>query len=194
MPKTSEEIRNFIISEAGKRFSRYGLSKTTIDDIAKSVHMGKSSLYYYFPGKEEIFKAVLEKETEVFKGKVQQAMAREESPRGRFRAYALTRMQCFRDLVNVYAALKEDYLRQYAFIQELRQDYDRQEVELVKQILADGVGQGHLVVEDLELTSSTIVAAIKGLEYAWAVEASGEKLEKNMDKMLEVLFYGLHKR
>lgn len=36
-------------------FQKYGLEKTTLDDIAKVVGLNKASLYYYYKNKEDIF-------------------------------------------------------------------------------------------------------------------------------------------
>jgi AcrR family transcriptional regulator len=46
-----EEFRRKVIVTAGKIFSRYGFKKTTMDEIAKALKMGKSSIYYYFESK-----------------------------------------------------------------------------------------------------------------------------------------------
>ena len=51
-----------LIEAAGVTFSRFGYRKTTMDDIAFAAGKGKSSLYYYFKNKEEVFEAVVEKE------------------------------------------------------------------------------------------------------------------------------------
>ena len=42
------EIRDQIVSTAAQIFSRFGFKKTTMDDIAKGMRKGKSSIYYYF--------------------------------------------------------------------------------------------------------------------------------------------------
>jgi AcrR family transcriptional regulator len=38
-----------------------------MDDVAHAVGKGKSSIYYYFNSKEDIFKAVIEYEAEILK-------------------------------------------------------------------------------------------------------------------------------
>ncbi|OYW78704.1 MAG: TetR family transcriptional regulator, partial [Sphingobacteriia bacterium 32-37-4] len=44
-----EEIfKEDIIREAQKLFQAYGLKKTTMEDIAKALGKGKSTLYYYY--------------------------------------------------------------------------------------------------------------------------------------------------
>ncbi|MCK4357400.1 MAG: helix-turn-helix transcriptional regulator, partial [Candidatus Cloacimonetes bacterium] len=41
-----------ILKVAGNIFAKFGLKKTTMDEIAKLARMGKSTLYYYFKSKE----------------------------------------------------------------------------------------------------------------------------------------------
>ena len=43
-----------ILAVAEKFFARFGIRKTTMDEIAKMARIGKSTLYYYFKSKEDI--------------------------------------------------------------------------------------------------------------------------------------------
>jgi len=61
VPK-DDHIREEILEEAQKLFRQFGLKKTTMEDIAKAMGKGKSTLYYYFCSKEDIFDAVILKE------------------------------------------------------------------------------------------------------------------------------------
>lgn len=47
--------REQIIKAARKLFKQYGFKKASMSDIALMVHKSKSSIYYYFKSKEEIF-------------------------------------------------------------------------------------------------------------------------------------------
>ena len=57
--KISEEKHQLILNAAQKRFAHFGISKTSMEDIAADIGLSKSSLYYYFTTKEDIFKAVI---------------------------------------------------------------------------------------------------------------------------------------
>ena len=57
--------RENILKIAREIFSKYGFKKTTLDDIANAVRKGKSSLYYYFESKEDLFQAVILKEVNI---------------------------------------------------------------------------------------------------------------------------------
>jgi AcrR family transcriptional regulator len=192
--KKSEEKKNILLQIAQNIFARFGLFKTTVDEIAKAARMGKSSIYYYFRSKEDIFKAVLEKELRILKEKIAKAIAESRSPQEKLKNFIVTRMKYVKELANIYSALKDEYLRHYEFIQKLRQNYDIEEINIIKKILQEGINQKVFFIKDLELTSFAIATAIKGLEYDWAIRIEEKDLEEGIDKLLEVLFYGLIKR
>jgi len=190
----SVEKKNILLQVAQSIFARFGLFKTTVDEIAKNARMGKSSIYYYFKSKEDIFKAVLEKELKTLREKITTAIAEAKSPQEKLRKFIITRMKYTKELANIYGALKDEYLRHYAFIQKLRENYDSEEINTVKNILQEGIKQRVFFIKDLELTSFAIGTAIKGLEYDWAIRVGEKELEENIDSLLEVLFCGITKR
>jgi AcrR family transcriptional regulator len=57
--KTEEEIKAEIKEAARHLFMKYGFFKTTMEDIAKAVKKGKSTLYYYYKSKDEVFLDVI---------------------------------------------------------------------------------------------------------------------------------------
>ena len=69
-----DEFKKRVIITAGQIFSHYGFRKTTMDEIADALKMGKSSIYYYFKGKEEIFEAVILYEAEVLRSELSRAI------------------------------------------------------------------------------------------------------------------------
>jgi len=49
--ETSDHKKQYIIEAALKRFSHFGINKTTMSEIAEDVAVSKANLYYYFPDK-----------------------------------------------------------------------------------------------------------------------------------------------
>ncbi len=54
--QTYSPKREEIIKAAEKRFVRHGLQKTTIEEIARDLRIGKTTLYHYFKTKDDLFK------------------------------------------------------------------------------------------------------------------------------------------
>jgi AcrR family transcriptional regulator len=55
----SDPVYQQIMEAAHLLFQRFGYKKTTMEDIAREAGKGKSSLYYYFKTKEEIFRETM---------------------------------------------------------------------------------------------------------------------------------------
>lgn len=54
-----EAVKNFIIQKAREIFEKNGFGDTKIEDIANSAGISKPTLYNYFSGKDDIFRAVV---------------------------------------------------------------------------------------------------------------------------------------
>ncbi len=57
------ERKEQIIKAALKRFVKHGLHKTTLDEIARDMRIGKATLYYYFSSKDELYQKTVLYET-----------------------------------------------------------------------------------------------------------------------------------
>jgi AcrR family transcriptional regulator len=62
----AKERKQQIIRAAVKRFARHGLGKTTLDEIARDIRIGKATIYHYFESKDELFFASLKWEADQF--------------------------------------------------------------------------------------------------------------------------------
>ena len=172
-------------------FGLFGFRKTTMDEIAQAAHKGKSSIYHYFKSKEQIFQAVVEKESYVLKEEITKAIKQQDTPQKKLRAYVMTRMQILNRLANYYSALRDEYLEHYSFIEKLREKHLKDEVKMIKQILKKGVEQGIFSIENLELTAQAIVTALKGFEYPCIMENDVSKTKRSVDSLLGTLFHGI---
>jgi AcrR family transcriptional regulator len=189
-----DEIRSKIVSVAAKIFTRYGYKKTTMDEIAAACRKGKSSIYYYFISKEDIFRAVVEQEAEELKRDLFKEVLKIEDPIEQLRTYILFRMHKMKTLTNFYTALKSDYLDHLEFIEKIRKKYDQNEVKIVTEILQKGIKDNKFVIEDPALSAVAIVTAMKGLEIPLFINKDHGNIEDRLDNLIKFLFYGLVKR
>ena len=189
-----DQIRDDIISVAAKIFTRFGYKKTTMEEIAMASRKGKSSIYYYFSSKEDIFRAVVEKEAEELRKDLKSAINEEDNPINQLKKFILFRMHKLKTLTNFYTALKSDQLAHFEFIEEMRKEYDQDEVELVKEILKTGVEKGRFVIDDPDLAAVALVTAMKGLEIPLFINKKHGRIEDRLENLIQFLFYGLIKR
>lgn len=61
-----DTVRERILITSEAVFLRFGLEKTTLEDLGREAGLNKTSLYYYYPNKEEIFYAIVRKQCNFF--------------------------------------------------------------------------------------------------------------------------------
>lgn len=186
--------KEHILNIAQRIFARFGIRKTTMDEIARLARMGKSTLYYYFKNKEEIFAEVIHKESAIVKRKLEEAVSRAKTPQEKISAYVLTRMKHLKELSNYYTTLTDEYLDHLSFVEKEREEFTQYEMASLKKILEEGADKGIFAIEDLNVTARMITLAMKGMEYPLIIENSVEDMEKEINLMLNILFKGIEKR
>ena len=192
---TKEETRDTIIQIARNVFGKYGFQKTSMNQIANANRKGKSSLYYYFNSKEDVFKAVLQQEASMLKGQILASIAEYDDPKDKIRAYVHIRMDGFKNMLNLYDAIRNEYLSHLPFIENARQNYDQEEQNIIKSILDDGITRDFFAISDTAIASLAIVTAMKGLEFPFFVsDQTTDVIENQIEALLNILFYGLTKR
>ncbi len=190
-----EEVRTHIVGIARRIFTRYGFRKTTMEEIASASQMGKSSIYYYFKSKEDIFRAVVEFEAIMLKERLNRIISKDNSPTERLKAYILFRLHHVRTLENFYAALNEETLSHMGFILEIRRNFEEEEQELVGKILEDGMEQNVFQLSSSKIGAIAISTMMKGLELPLLLdEAHKTDREELMEDLIRVLLYGILKR
>jgi AcrR family transcriptional regulator len=186
--------RETILQIAQEIFSKYGYKKTTLDDIANAVRKGKSSLYYYFNSKEDLFQAVIAKEVDILKQALEKVVFRSMDPEEKLREYILTKLATYRDLANLYNALEND-VTAIGFIDEIKAKNEKDEIRMIKRILIEGVRREKFHIDDLNLTAIGITTAIKGLEMPLSAGIYGSfDIEMSVDNIVKIICYGIMKR
>jgi AcrR family transcriptional regulator len=187
-----DEVREQVVQSARQVFARYGYKKTALDDIAREARKGKSTIYYYFKSKDEIFKAVIDAEAEIRKQAIEQEISQIADPRLKLKTYIYVRMLTLKMVVNYYEAIKNDLLDNLYFVNSFRDDHFDEEVKQVIKMLLEGVEIGDFTIENPELTAKTIVTLLHGFEVPLILKnLSDQELQKAVDEMLNILFFGI---
>jgi AcrR family transcriptional regulator len=189
-----DQNRENILKIAREIFSKYGFKKTTLDDIANAVRKGKSSLYYYFESKEDLFQAVIMKEVDILAHELEIVINRNTDPIDKLRDYILTKLTTFRSLANFYHAIEND-VTAVGFINDVKRRYELDEIRMIKRILIEGVRKNEFEIYDFNLAAIGITTAIKGLEMPLSAGPYGNvNLESSVDIILKIICYGIMKR
>ncbi|OFX81451.1 MAG: hypothetical protein A2X12_00815 [Bacteroidetes bacterium GWE2_29_8] len=196
---TKEEIfRNEAVSAAQKLFQQYGLYKTTIEDIAKAMGRGKSTLYYYYKSKEEIFEAVIKKEILNTMELIKKAIDKEDTAEKKLITYFATANEVIKNMINLYRVIiVSGELADYpSFLNQLRKKHDAQEIQLIKDILILGIKNNEFISKlelEVDHVSYLIANAHRSLMVDLVIDDKFSNWNDNLSIMLEILVRGLRK-
>lgn len=186
-------IKDEILKEAQKLFQQFGVKKTTMEDIAKAMGKGKSTLYYYYCSKEDIFDAVILKEMgEVFHC-VKQAVEKAETAEEKLKVFTLSKIKAVQKRANLYKIVKGEMQDTMRCMKHLHAAYDMQETSLVKEILLFGIKNGEFakqIKKDLDILPSVMVSSLRGLERDLFTDKYA-KLESRMESIMGIMMRGL---
>ncbi len=89
LPKRQQDAldtRENILAVATREFSEKGLAGARIDEIARQTNSSKRMIYYYFGGKDELYRAVLERAYQAIRAQEQDAHFESLTPDAALRA------------------------------------------------------------------------------------------------------------
>lgn len=185
-----------IVNSAKSVFARFGFHKTSMDMIAQSIGKGKSSIYYYFRSKEDIFQAVVENEAIEVRKEIMEAVNSKTLPREKLKTYILMRLKTLDKMDNLSNALRSDYLSHLKFINTVKTKYREEELKVVSDILLFGEKEEKFSFDSVTMVSKAIVLAISGFEMEYFISPMKEDLtdmEHALDQFLNIFYTGLAK-
>ena len=194
----NEIVIQDIINGAKKLMQQYGLKKTTMEDIAKAAGKSKSTLYYYFKDKEEIFDRVINLEIDEFFQTVKITVNKQADAISMLKAYIVTKVKTLRDKTNLYSFAIENDLqgRINKEFTNLRNRYDNEERKLIGFILTKGVESKlftNEITPEIDTLSELLVSCIRGVEMDIITHNKNKALTDKADLLVEMLIKGIGK-
>ncbi len=136
-----------IVRAASKRFSRHGFGKTTLDEIARDVRIGKPTIYHYFKSKDELYYSSIDFQSSEFIEDIKAIFNNKDLPVG---ARLLE-----------YFAFKESINHRYKLLYDLM-------LALLKD---DTLEKEKLILKNLLQTESEVVGLILSSIYTGRIES-----------------------
>ncbi|TDH28775.1 TetR/AcrR family transcriptional regulator [Segetibacter sp. 3557_3] len=190
--RKEETIKHETILEvASRRFSHFGIDKTTVTEIAEDLGISKQSLFYYYHDKNSLIKAVVEKiinEFEVATTRLFQTapsleaalLGMIELKRSFFKQYQLMAVPGNkRDLNNLKPALTGLY-----------NNARKTTCSLISEMIKKGIQTNELECADPEETSELIIEMFTAFEHCNAQQnkvPDEQQFDQLFDKQKQVL-------
>jgi len=186
-----DEKAESILNTAKKMFGRYGLQKTTLDEIARMARVAKATIYNYFGSKDSVYLEVLRREANEIVEKISFSVSQEVLPCDKVVAFARAKFQYMRQAINILNLDRDGIEKILPKAESIRSELFEREVDIIRSILEEGVKKGVFCLNNVSLTASAIGHALRGFELNWLVQENEERIEYYLDELMHILFYGL---
>ena len=195
----ARDKKQIILEIATRLFSRYGYSKTSLDEVASEAQIAKGTVYYYFSNKEELFMNVVEVQVKEFVDTIRRKVREVEGFENKLRTLVQEPIRQVCETMPVWMeGLKSiPFSGQERFL-SFRQENREATLTLMAEIMEVGKKEG---VIDPNLNTADTVRVISD----WILMANSnvmitdfEKLlaqvERDHEAIMHVVLYGVFKR
>jgi AcrR family transcriptional regulator len=175
--------------------TRYGFRKTTVDDVAKEARLSRRTIYTYFPSKEELGLASIERVVLSVQAQMKHELVGSGDALERLRRMLTVRVMGRVEAVQEYhvsldelfEAVRPEYMARRALF------FD-QERALIVEVLDQGASQNSFEFKNAQSLASCLLLATNAfLPYSLSVRELGTPatIRARLDAMLDLLLQGL---
>jgi AcrR family transcriptional regulator len=167
MPNETIDTRTKILEAAVQVFALKGYHETRMDDIVNASKTSKGSIYFYFPGKQEIFFGLIETFTRLLESRLKEAIENQAHGLDQVDSALTASLHLF----SQYRTLAKIVLVQAvglgtAFEERRRVINDRFAI-IIQTRIEKGIRDGSLPVQDAELAARAWVGALNEIVIHW---------------------------
>ena len=147
----AETTRDGILEAARRRFQRFGVRKTTVDEVAREAGCSRTTLYAHFRNKEDLYASLLEQDTEAFIAEASGVLVTEASAGRKIRRIVETTRRTYaRNHVMRLALAGDAEMCLEPVAHAFTREQEQRIVDLLRQVLEEGVAEGALRPIDSE--------------------------------------------
>ncbi len=189
-----DAVRGEILSAARDLFKTYGINKATMEDIAEAAGKGKSTLYYYFKKKEDVFYAVAVEECMEMVETVEKGLQWAKTASEKLRLFYTIQNNSIRNKAKIYPIIFKETKKHIPLFHRIQRESNTRMVKLFKSILLEGIASGEfgsIRKEQCETIAVTGVMTMHAMNLTLLLDGKGPSDEDKMGVMLDIFIRGL---
>lgn len=159
----SKNRRVVILDAAQQLFVNYGLFKVTMDEIAENIGMAKASLYYYFPTKDAVLRAVISREQEEFLTQIKEELRQDISATKKLVRFVEYRLELTEYLINLNRLNHQVWHQVKPIFRDLFDHLAHKELQYLTRVLQVGKNNKEFQFKDAKPTATMILHVLQGL-------------------------------
>jgi len=164
-------VQEEILRAAIKLYRKFGPNKVTMDDVANATGRSRTSLYYYYKNRDEIFQAVLDTIVNDVATEIRSAVAATTDIDGKLYAFCITKLKTSDDWKSVFNAMwasmdSDEKTKHTKAMDTLHKKLIHKESILLNEILTDALkrkGIRSITAAEQDMLAFLVSSGIRGL-------------------------------
>lgn len=189
-----ESVKNQILESALDVFCKYGYSKVSMDDIAKAWGKSRTTLYYYYKNKLEIFEALALKGYNNVISYAAAGTSADQNLESNLQEYAHRRIAKMISMVQHNDYIINDVKDNIEIEKRLFTSLMTDEVRYIKHIIKWAILNEEIAPlqkEEIELLSHVLVTTMRSYSEELLLFKHVEELNNKVDWLLKIVCKGL---
>jgi TetR/AcrR family transcriptional repressor of mexJK operon len=186
-----------ILDVAIRRFSHFGVQKTTMTEIADDLGMTKQALAYYFPDKQSLSSAIEGKITDEYITELERSFSQATTTKDALAKLIMVKRKFLEKYYMLIAQAESGEIIGKKYIADSKKQVQRREVNLLKQVFIKGVAAKELKPLDTDTTISLFLDTLSA--FAYCIRDKGmvpdpnlfEQLSNKQQDVMQIFYNGL---
>lgn len=193
-PIKTDQVREEILRGAIDLFKNFGIDKTTMEDIAEAAGKGKSTLYYYFKTKEDVFYAAALQENARMQEVTKKGLLSAKTAAEKVKLFFSIQDSELRTKIKLYPIIFKETRKYIQLFHRLQRQSNTWEAHLFKTILYEGIASGEfksIKKEDCETIALTAVTSLHSSQLNVILDGKIPSASDRLGVMIEIFVRGL---
>lgn len=182
-----------VLDAARERFLRFGVKKTTMDEICGDAGISKKTLYEFFRSKEDLFLAVFIREALSNRDYILQKVESIEGPLEKIRCMVRVAVERIRKQKFMIQVLSDESDLYAPYLKEpFRQQVESAILDLFVPLLEDGIRRGEIRRLEPRPVAYFMFKLFQTFTYAKTASIRGD--EKDINELIDFVLEGISAR
>jgi AcrR family transcriptional regulator len=187
-----EDTKTRILDVSLQLSHKYGFWSFKVEDILKYAHISRATFYKYFDNKQDVLDTLFDNEMDKIESSIMMAVKKESNSFDKLSAFFRLDIQGVRELFDTLNIRFGEIHVSPGMPRERIEVKDKKDYRIIAGILSEGVRDGSLVLEDMDITARAVIGINRMIAIRSVMENKDVRtVEREIDVALRAIFFGI---
>ncbi|WP_326983179.1 TetR/AcrR family transcriptional regulator [Chryseobacterium sp. MYb264] len=190
-----DQLSTQILKTASALYLKFGMKKVTMDDISKAIGKSRTSIYYYFKNREEVFQAVLDNLVKEVISEIDFNMNKKQTFEEKVQAFCMTKIKTSEERTSFFIAIEagmnaEEKSRHTEVIREVHQRLMTAEGNLLFKAFSESINTQNIPevsMKEQETIIFILLSSIRGIRREMGLKNNFENLQDTVNTLTSMV-------